>query len=121
MMPPFAGRMGSGWDQMRARTPEDHKQDVLRYPLTKRPIHYFRMMYAHSAMFGAVHVIRCSIGSYGVDRLLFASDTPCDPDKGPGYVRATIKNLGEIGLTGAEKQAIYTDNACRLLGLDVVA
>jgi predicted TIM-barrel fold metal-dependent hydrolase len=121
MAPHFAGRVGPGWDQLGARTPEDQKEDVRGYPLTKRPIDYFRMMYADSAMFGAAHALRCSIEFYGVDHVLFASDTPYDPEKGPGYVRATIKNLGEIGLTDAEKQAIFTDNACRLLGLDVVA
>ena len=46
MVPFFAGRVGPGWDQLGARTPEDQRADVTGYPLTKRPIEYFKDMYA---------------------------------------------------------------------------
>ena len=121
MVPHFAGRVGPGWDQLGARTPEDQKEDVEGYPLTKRPIEYFRQMYVDSAMFGAAHALRCSIDFYGVDHVLFASDSPFDPEKGPGYIRATIKNLGEIGLSEQDQQAIFAGNVSRLLGPQVTA
>jgi aminocarboxymuconate-semialdehyde decarboxylase len=119
MVPHFSGRVGPGWDQLGARTPEDQRADITGYPLTKRPIDYFRMMYADTAMFGAAHALRCSIDFYGVDHVLFASDSPYDPERGPGYIRATIKNLNEIGLDDAEKEAIFSGNVSRLLGLTV--
>ncbi|MCW2891614.1 MAG: amidohydrolase [Actinomycetia bacterium] len=38
---------------------------------------------------------------------------------GPGYIRATIKNLEEIGLWGEEQEAIFSGNIIRLTGLAV--
>ena len=118
MVPHFSGRVGPGWDQLGARTPEHQKADVQGHELTKRPIDYFKMMYADTAMFGAAHALRCSIDFYGVDHVLFASDSPYDPEKGPGYIRATIQNLQEIGLSEAEQDSIFQGNVTKLLGLD---
>jgi uncharacterized protein len=117
MVPHFSGRVGPGWDQLGARTPEDQKEDIEHYPLTKRPIEYFKQMYVDTAMFGAAHALRCSIDFYGTDHVLFGSDSPYDPERGPGYIRATIKNLQEIGLTEAEQDTIFRGNVTRLLGL----
>ena len=119
MVPHFAGRVGPGWDQLGARTPEHQKGDIEGAELTGRPIDYFRMMYADTAMFGAAHALRCSIDFYGVDHVLFSSDSPYDPERGPGYIRATIKNLEEIGLSDTEREAIFHGNVSRLLGLNV--
>jgi predicted TIM-barrel fold metal-dependent hydrolase len=116
MVPHFSGRVGPGWDQLGARTPEDQKGDIEHYPLSKRPIDYFKQMYVDTAMFGAAHALRCSIDFYGVDHVLFGSDSPFDPERGPGYIRATIKNLQEIGLTETEQDAIFSGNVTRLLG-----
>jgi uncharacterized protein len=70
-------------------------------------------------MFGAAHALRCSIDFYGADHILFGSDSPFDPERGPGYIRATIANLQEIGLSEAEKEAIFRGNVTRLTGLTV--
>ena len=121
MVPHFAGRVGPGWDQLGARTPAEQKDDITGYPLTKRPIEYFKMMYADTAMFGAAHALRCSIDFYGADHVLFGSDSPYDPERGPGYIRSTIKNLNEIGLSDAEKEAIFRGNVERVFGLTVQA
>jgi aminocarboxymuconate-semialdehyde decarboxylase len=121
MVPHFAGRVGPGWDQLGARTPPEDHEDIEGYPLTKRPIEYFRQMYADTAMFGAAHALRCSTAFYGVDRMLFASDSPYDPEKGPGYIRATIANLAEIGLSATEQEAIFSGNVTRLLELKLPA
>ena len=115
MVPHFSGRVGPGWDQLGARTPPDQREDVEHYPLSKRPIDYFRMFYADTAMFGAQHAIRCSLDFFGADHVLFASDSPFDPEKGPGYIRATIANLEALDLTDEERRSIYEGNARRLL------
>jgi aminocarboxymuconate-semialdehyde decarboxylase len=75
------------------------------------------MFYADTAMFGAAHALRCVVDFYGADRVLFASDSPFDPEKGPGYIRSTIANLDEIELDDADRAAIFSGNARRLLGL----
>jgi predicted TIM-barrel fold metal-dependent hydrolase len=86
--------------------------------LTKRPIDYFWMMYADTALFGAGHALRCCIEFYGADRVLFASDSPYDPEKGPGYIRSTIANLEGLGLAEADLEAIFSGNVARLAGLE---
>ncbi len=102
----------------RARTPADQHEDIEGYPLTKRPIEYFKQFYADTALFGAEHAVRCSLEFYGADHVLFGSDCPFDPEKGPGYIRATLKNLAELDLSDAEREAILAGNARRLFGLD---
>lgn len=119
MVPHFAGRVGPGWDQLGARTPEDQREDIEGYPLTKKPIEYFKMMYADTAMFGAAHALRCSIDFYGTDHVLFGSDSPYDPERGPGYIRSTIANLEHIELSDTERDAIFRGNVSRLVGLKI--
>ena len=119
MIPHFAGRVGAGWDQLGARTPEDQKADVTTpYPLTKRPLDYFKMFYADTATFGAADPLLTSIKFFGVDHTLFASDSPYDPEKGPGYIRSTIAALeGFDHLSDSERQAIYLSNPTAMFGL----
>jgi len=121
MVPHFAGRVGPGWDQLGARTPPEQQQDIEGYPLSRRPIDYFRMMYGDTALFGAANAVRCCVDFYGADHILFGSDSPFDPERGPGYIRASIKNLEEIGLSEAEQEAIFHGNLTRLTGLSVRA
>ena len=116
MAPHFAGRLAGGWDQLGARTPDDQRADV-ETAIQGRPVDYFRMFYADTAMMDAPHAIRCTIDFFGIDHVLFASDSPFDPEKGPGYIRATIANLEELDLTDEERHALYEGNARRLLRL----
>ncbi|WP_460947404.1 amidohydrolase family protein [Okibacterium endophyticum] len=118
MIPHFAGRVGPGWDQLGARTPADQQEDITGYPLTKRPIEYFKEFYVDTAYFGAGDAMRTAIKFFGVDHTLFGSDSPFDPEKGPGYTRATITNLQEMDiLSDADREAIYHGNVTALLGL----
>src|SRR5215470_12977228 len=117
MVPHFAGRVGPGWDQLGARTPDSQRELIDGYPLSKRPIDYFRMFYVDTAMFGAAHALRCVVDFYGADRVLFGSDSPFDPEKGPGYIRDTIANLNEIELSEGDRSAIFSGNVRRLLKL----
>lgn len=119
MVPHFAGRVGPGWDQLGARTPPERKDEVDHYPLTKRPLDYFKMFYADTALFGAQHAVQCCLDFWGADHMLFASDTPFDPEKGPGYIRETIANLDGLGLSEGDRQKIYADNARDLFGVSV--
>lgn len=119
MVPHFAGRIGPGLDQLGARTPPDQREDIETYPLSKRPIDYFKQFYVDTALFGTAHAIRCSLEFFGVDHVLFASDSPFDPERGPGYIRATIANLESLELTDDERRAIYEGNARRVLGVEL--
>lgn len=117
MVPHFSGRVGPGLDQLGSRTREEEIEDVTTYPLSKRPLDYFKMFYVDTALFGAAHAIRCSLEFFGVDHTVFASDTPFDPEKGPGYIRSTIANVESLGLSEADRKAIYEENARRILNV----
>ncbi len=52
MIPYFEGRVGPGWDQLGSRT-SDQDYTLLLKKLKKRPIDYFHMFYADTALFGA--------------------------------------------------------------------
>jgi aminocarboxymuconate-semialdehyde decarboxylase len=119
MIPHFAGRVGPGWDQLGMRTPEDRIEDVTGYPLTKRPVDYFKMMYADTALFGAAHAVRCAIDFYGVENVLFGSDSPYGPPTRGGYLAPTVESIDSLDLTDDERAAIYYGNLTKLLGLKV--
>jgi uncharacterized protein len=117
MVPFFAGRVGPGWDQLGARTPPDRREEVEGPELAKRPIDYFRMFYADTAVFGAAPALRCALDFFGVDHVLFASDSPFDPEKGPGYIRSTIENIESLGLSDADRAQLYEGNARSVIGV----
>jgi predicted TIM-barrel fold metal-dependent hydrolase len=52
-----------------------------------------------------------------VERTLFASDSPFDPEKGSAYIRWTIEIIDSLEITPKERSAIYEGNARRLLKL----
>ncbi len=116
MIPIAEGRLGMGLDQLGVRTPENEK-DLVQHTLKRRPLDYFRMFYADTASFGSTSAIECGLAFFGVDRLLFGTDMPFDPEKGPGNIRETIRNVEEMTLAPADRQKIYEGNARRLLKL----
>jgi predicted TIM-barrel fold metal-dependent hydrolase len=116
MAPYCEGRLGPGWDQLGARTSDEDLSVVLKR-LKKRPIDYFRMFYADTALFGAYDATVCGLSFFGADRVLFASDSPFDPEKGPMYIRETIGIIDRLPITQEERERIYWGNAVRLLKL----
>jgi uncharacterized protein len=116
MVPFFSGRTGAGLDQLGART-EDEDLTVYVRRLKKRPQDYFKMFYADTATFGSRPAIECGLAFFGADQTLFASDSPFDPEKGPGYIRETIRAIEELPISSADRKKIYEDNARKLLRL----
>jgi len=116
MIPYFEGRVGPGWDQLGSRT-SDEDYTVILKQLKKRPLDYFKMFYADTALFGSVAATKCGLEFFGADKVLFASDSPFDPEKGPAYIRETIKIISELPLSDSDRQKIFEGNAKRLLKL----
>jgi len=115
MIPYFEGRVGYGWDQLGTRTSDADYFSLLR-SMKKRPIDYFRMFYADTALFGALAGTKCGLDFFGVDHVVFASDVPFEPKPGL-YIRETIRCIENLGLTAEQKEQIYCGNAQRLLHL----
>jgi predicted TIM-barrel fold metal-dependent hydrolase len=116
MAPFFEGRLGPGMDQLGARTTDEDYSLVLRR-LKKRPLDYFKMFYGDTALFGAYAATVCGLEFFGVDHVVFASDAPFDPEKGPMYIRETIAIVDRLPITNAERERIYSGNAIQLLKL----
>lgn len=116
MIPYFAGRAETLWAQLGSRSAGDGGQDVLKR-LAKPPIEYFRMFYADTVLGGSASALRCGLDFFGVDKVVFASDCPFDPEGGPMFIREGIRSVEALGLPEDEKRRIYLANALRLLGM----
>ena len=118
MIPFCAGRIGGGLDQLGSRTDDPDDVGALKR-LRKRPIDYFRMFYGDTALFGAWHAMESGLAFFGADQILFGTDMPFDPEKGPGFIRETIAAMERMRAPADEKAKIYEGNARRLLKLRV--
>jgi len=49
--------------------------------------------------------------------VLFGTDMPFDPEKGPGFIRETIRVIDNITASIEDKRNIYEENARKLLRL----
>jgi aminocarboxymuconate-semialdehyde decarboxylase len=85
--------------------------------LKRRPLDYFHLFYADTALFGAREATVCGLKFFGSERVLFASDMPFDPEKGTAYIRSTTEIIDGLDITSEERKAIYEGNARRLLKL----
>ncbi len=117
MVPYFEGRVGPGWDQLGSRT-SDEDYGALLESLEKRPIDYFKLFYADTAVFGSVSATKCGLDFFGAEHVVFASDAPFDPEGGPMYIRETIKILDELDIADDARHRIYHGNAERLMKLN---
>ena len=114
MIAHFAGRIGPFLQQVPRL---DESLGVALESLGKPPIEYYKMFYVDTALFGAKHAVDCVVDFFGVDHVLFGTDTPFDPEQGPGFIRDTIADIDALALNEAERQRIYEGNARRLLSV----
>ena len=116
MIPFFDGRVGPGLDQFGSRTSDEDYEGMLQR-MAKRPIDYFRLFYADTALAGGRSGLRCGLDFFGAEQVVFATDCPFDPEGGPMFLRSIPKAIDELGLTESEQEGIYFRNALRLLKL----
>jgi aminocarboxymuconate-semialdehyde decarboxylase len=116
MIPYFEGRVGPGWDQLGTRTSDEDYKPLLESftSKSKRPVDYFRNFYADTALFGALEATKCGLAFFGVDKTIFASDAPFDPEGGRMYIRETLKIIERLELEPRERHAIYEGNLRKL-------
>jgi len=116
MIPFCAGRVGGGLDQLGSRS-DDPDDTAALGRLRKRPLDYFKMFYGDTALFGAWHAMESGLAFFGADHILFGTDMPFAPEKGPGFIRETIAAMERMRATPEEKAKIYEGNAARMLRL----
>lgn len=120
MMPYFSGRTGPGWQFLGARTsgPEGERYKEVLSNLKKPHAEYFKDFYADTAVFGSVEATECGLAYYPRDKVLFASDAPFDPEKGPMYIRETIKLLDNLDIDDEWREDLYWRNAAKIMNLE---
>jgi aminocarboxymuconate-semialdehyde decarboxylase len=68
---------------------------------------------------GSASALRCGLDFFGVNKVVFASDCPFDPEGGPMYIREGIRSIEDLKLSAADQRKIYSGNALKLLRLPV--
>ena len=116
MLPYFEMRAAGGLDQLGTRT-DDPEDGAALARLKRRPFDYFKMFYGDTAVFGSTPALECGLAFFGVDRVLFGTDMPFDPEQGPGFIRDTIGALDRVRASDEDKAKIYEGNARRMLRL----
>jgi aminocarboxymuconate-semialdehyde decarboxylase len=120
IVPMLEGRIGPGWDQLGARTSDEDLGALLKQ-LKKRPLYYFKhSFYADTATFTAKPAMDAGFDFYDLDKIVFASDCPFDPEKGTMYTRETLRIIEERDMSKADKDMVWYGNLERITGVKLV-
>jgi len=116
IVPMLEGRIGPGWDQIGARTSDADYQSLLK-SLKKRPLNYFKEdFYADTAVFTSDAATDLGMAFYPLEKIVFASDCPFDPEKGTMYIRETLRIIDALDLTKEQRDQVYYRNLERITG-----
>jgi uncharacterized protein len=119
MIPYFAGKIGLGFRQIFFGTSE-------RNPLAEdaglkhKPMDYYKMLYADTALNGEIEPTRCGHAFFGTSSCLFATDAPFDCEQGRALIRNTIKAVEALPITPGRRDMIFAGNARALLKLPAI-
>ncbi len=120
MVPYLEARVGLGLDQLGKReAAEPHYLEIIDNMKKKnrRPVDYFKMFFADTAINGSASGTRCGVDFFGCEHVLFGTDCPFDPEGGPLFIREIIKTLDALEITEDDRRKIYSENARKLLRL----
>jgi predicted TIM-barrel fold metal-dependent hydrolase len=115
MIPFFSGKIKLGFRQIFAGAGGSNPAAV-EAGLKKPPVEYYKMLYADTAL-GEVAPTRCGHAFFGTDHCLFATDAPFDAEEGRYLTRNTIAAVNALEVSQADKDAIFSGNARKLLKL----
>ncbi len=117
MVPFYAGKIELGFDQIFFGTSQKNPQ-AEKAGLKRRPMEYYKMLYADTALNGAVAATRCGHAFFGSEHSVFATDAPFDAEDGRFLIRSTMAAVNALDIPKAEKDLIFSGNARRLLKLN---
>jgi len=72
--------------------------------------------YAAAGLAGDANAMRCGLGFFGAERVMFASDFPFDAEGGAYVVRETIAGLDSLGLDAATRARLDRGTLLSLIG-----
>jgi len=110
LIPLFASRMQLGWD-----TFESLAGLPMETSISRPYIEHFKNFYADTATFGVEPLLlQQAIAFFGVDRIMFGSDTPMDDGAGETFIPNTLASIDQLGLTDEQHRSVLAGNAQRL-------
>ena len=120
IVPMLEGRIGPGWDQIGARTSDEDCIAVLSEPEEAAArLFQARLLRRHRGVRRrAGDALRACL--LRLDKIVFASDCPFDPEKGTMYTRETLRILEGIDMPKADKEKIWHGNLERITGVRLV-
>jgi predicted TIM-barrel fold metal-dependent hydrolase len=116
MIPYFSAKINLGFRQIFFGTPESNPIAQER-GLKRRPIAYYKMLYADTALGGEEAPTRCGHAFFGTSHCLFATDAPFDSEQGRGLIADTIRGVEALEISAFERDQIFFGNARALLKL----
>jgi uncharacterized protein len=116
MVPYFSGKIDLGFNQIFFGSSESNPV-AERAGLKKRPIDYYKMLYADTALNGDAPATRCGHSFFTTDHCVFATDAPFDAERGRALIRDTIKAVNALDISAAERDRIFAGNARALMRL----
>jgi uncharacterized protein len=110
LIPLFGSRMQLGWD-----TFETLAGLPMETSISRPYIDHFKLFYGDTATFGVEPLmLQQAIAFFGVERILFGSDTPMDDRSGQTFIPNTLASIDQLGLPHEERAAVLAGNAERL-------
>ena len=93
IVPMLEGRIGPGWDQIGARTSDEDYQALLQVA-EEAPARLFQagLLRRHRGVQRRRARPSAGMKFYPLEKIVFASDCPFDPEKGTMYIRETIRH-----------------------------
>ncbi len=108
MIPFFMGRSEETYKN-------DRQQEMLGMTLKKPLNEYFKLFYYDTAVGGHPPAIRCTIDTFGIDQIVFATDAPWGPNGGEGRLRDYPGIIKSLDLSDGDYNKIMGGNARRML------
>src|SRR5262249_19326611 len=116
MIPYFAGKINLGFRQIFFGTPE--RNPAAEDAGLKRPaMDYFKMLYADTALNGAIAPTRCGHAFFGTSSGPFGTDAAFEGEQGRGLNGNTIEAIEALPISSGEGEKIFVGNARALLKL----
>jgi len=116
MIPFYAGKITLGFSQIFFGTSERNPAAEAA-GLKRPPLDYYKMLYADTALNGAIGPTRCGHDFFTTGHCLFASDAPFDAERGRALIGGTITAVKALETSAADQQRVLADNARALLRL----
>jgi predicted TIM-barrel fold metal-dependent hydrolase len=105
------------WGRIEETYAPERQEKQLGRKMTK-PLHdLFSLIYYDTAVGGNASAIKCAYDVFGVDQLVFATDTPFGPGTGEERLATYLKVVRSIGFTKEENDKIFSGNISKVFNL----